>query len=64
MKLNALFCLLLVIVGFVVPGVAFGSGIVSTTGFGEIIIKVLSAFALITLATNAVAILAYKERHN
>jgi len=63
MKLNTLFCLLLVVVGFVVPGVAFGSGMVSPTGFGEIFIKVLSAFALITLATNGVAILAYKERH-
>jgi isoaspartyl peptidase/L-asparaginase-like protein (Ntn-hydrolase superfamily) len=62
MKLNVLFSLLLVVVGFVIPGVAFGSGMVSHTGFGEIIIKVLSAFALITLATNGVAILAYKDR--
>jgi|GEM_PF-3234783 len=64
MKLNALLSLLLVVVGFVVPGVAFGSGLIPHTGFGEIIIKVLSAFALITLATNAVAILAYKERQD
>ncbi|HEY4745329.1 MAG TPA: hypothetical protein VIH45_11765 [Desulfuromonadaceae bacterium] len=62
MKLNTLFCLVLVVVGFVIPGIAFGAGMVPRAGFGEIIIKVLSAFALITLATNAVAILAYKER--
>lgn len=62
MKPNTLLCLLLVVVGFVVPGIAFGSGMAPPASFGEIIIKVLSAFALLTLATNGVAILAYKER--
>lgn len=62
MKLNTLFCLVLIVAGFIVPGVAFGSGIVSINSFGAIFIKVISAIALITLLTNAVSILAYKDR--
>jgi hypothetical protein len=62
MRPNTLLCLLLVVVGFVVPGIAFGSGMVPPAGVSEIIIKVLSAFALLTLATNGVAILADKDR--
>jgi hypothetical protein len=62
MKLNTLFCLLMIVVGIIFPCVAFGLDLVSDTGFGEIIIKFLGAIALIGLATNAVSILAYKDR--
>lgn len=62
MKLNTLFCLVLIVAGFIVPGVAFGSGIIPPNGFGAIFIKVISAIALITLLTNVVSVLAYKDR--
>jgi hypothetical protein len=62
MKLNTIFCLLLIIAGFIVPSIAFGSGIIPPNSFWAIFIKTISVIALITLVTNAVSVLAYKDR--
>lgn len=52
----------MVVIGFIVPGVAFGANIISHSSFGGIFIKTVSFFAMLTLISNGVAILAYKDR--
>lgn len=64
MKLNTLFSLVLIAGGIILPSIAFGSGIVPDSSFIAIVIKVISLIALVTLVTNAVSILAYRDRAN
>lgn len=64
MKLNVLFTAVLIAGGFIVPGIAFGSGVVSDISFAALFIKVVSLISMMVLAGNALLILVYGKENN